>query len=165
VVALIVDTLAPSFGGERNRVQALKAVAYSSTAYWVASIISIIPASACCSAGGGHLQHLSAEHGPAVHDEVPAGESHRYTAVSIIVAIIVGWVFALVIGSIWRPGLGLGRASPVTRLRVHAHAAISPPAPPARAAAWSKKMQDASKQSMRRRNRAIRAPRRMQSAR
>jgi len=43
VVALIVDALAPSFSGEKNRVQALKAVAYSSTAYWVSSIIGIIP--------------------------------------------------------------------------------------------------------------------------
>src|ERR1700676_4474946 len=43
VVALIVDALAPSFGGEKNRVQALKTVAYSYTAYWVASIIGIIP--------------------------------------------------------------------------------------------------------------------------
>ncbi|HEY0767257.1 MAG TPA: Yip1 family protein, partial [Steroidobacteraceae bacterium] len=43
VLALIVEALAPTFGGEKNRVQALKAVAYASTASWVSSIIGIIP--------------------------------------------------------------------------------------------------------------------------
>ena len=43
IVALIVDALAPTFGAEKNRVQALKTVAYAYTAYWVVSIIGIIP--------------------------------------------------------------------------------------------------------------------------
>jgi hypothetical protein len=43
LLALIIDGLAPTFGGTRNRVQALKTVAYSSTAYWVAGIFTLIP--------------------------------------------------------------------------------------------------------------------------
>jgi hypothetical protein len=43
VMALIVNGLAPVFGGERNRVQALKVIAYSSTAVWIAGIISLLP--------------------------------------------------------------------------------------------------------------------------
>jgi hypothetical protein len=43
VLALIVEALAPTFGGEKNRVQALKTVAYAYTAGWVASIIGIVP--------------------------------------------------------------------------------------------------------------------------
>src|SRR5262245_3663874 len=35
VVAWIADALAPSFGGEKNFVQALKLVAYSYTAVWI----------------------------------------------------------------------------------------------------------------------------------
>ena len=38
VVALIVDALAPTFGGEKNFMQSLKLVAYSSTAAWLAGI-------------------------------------------------------------------------------------------------------------------------------
>ena len=43
IVALIVEALAPTFSGEKSRVQALKVVAYSYTASWVAAIIGIIP--------------------------------------------------------------------------------------------------------------------------
>ena len=43
VIAVVVDALAPSFTAQRNRVQALKTVAYSFTARWVASIIGVVP--------------------------------------------------------------------------------------------------------------------------
>ena len=43
LLALIVDALAPSFGGEKNFVQSLKLVAYSYTAAWIAGIFSILP--------------------------------------------------------------------------------------------------------------------------
>jgi hypothetical protein len=43
LLALIVDALAPNFGGQKNRVQAFKAVAYASTAGAVASAGAIIP--------------------------------------------------------------------------------------------------------------------------
>ena len=41
--ALIVDALAPSFGGEKNLVQSLKLVAYSCTAAWIAGIFNLLP--------------------------------------------------------------------------------------------------------------------------
>ena len=43
VLALIIDGLAPTFGGTRNPIQALKVAAYSSTAAWVAGIFAIMP--------------------------------------------------------------------------------------------------------------------------
>lgn len=43
VLALIVDALAPSFGGEKNFVQSLKLTAYSYTAAWIAGIFNLIP--------------------------------------------------------------------------------------------------------------------------
>jgi Yip1 domain len=44
LVALIIDGLAPSFGGTRNKVAAFKVAAFGSTAAWVAGIFGIIPA-------------------------------------------------------------------------------------------------------------------------
>ena len=44
VVALIVDALAPNFGSQKNFLQALKLVAFSMTAAWLAGIFSILPA-------------------------------------------------------------------------------------------------------------------------
>ncbi|MCL2872508.1 MAG: YIP1 family protein [Betaproteobacteria bacterium] len=43
VVALIINALAPSFGGQANFVQALKVTVYSSTAMWIAAILGLIP--------------------------------------------------------------------------------------------------------------------------
>ena len=41
IVALIIDALAPSFGGEKNQEQALKVAAYASTPSWVAGMRSV----------------------------------------------------------------------------------------------------------------------------
>jgi hypothetical protein len=43
IVALIVDALATTFGGEKSIVGSLKLVAYSLTAAWIAGIFRIVP--------------------------------------------------------------------------------------------------------------------------
>lgn len=43
LVALIVDALAPTFGGEKDIVASLKLVTYSLTAAWIAGIFRIVP--------------------------------------------------------------------------------------------------------------------------
>jgi hypothetical protein len=43
IVALIADVLAPTFGGTRDYVAAVKLVAYSFTAAWVAQIALLVP--------------------------------------------------------------------------------------------------------------------------
>ena len=43
VLALIIDALAPTFGGTKSSIQALKVAAYASTAAWIAGIFAIVP--------------------------------------------------------------------------------------------------------------------------
>lgn len=43
VIGLIIDALAPSFGAEKDQVQAMKVAVYSWTAAWLAGIFIIIP--------------------------------------------------------------------------------------------------------------------------
>jgi hypothetical protein len=43
VMALIVDALAPTFGGEKNFVRALQLLAYALTAAWIAGVFRLIP--------------------------------------------------------------------------------------------------------------------------
>jgi len=150
VVALIVDALAPSFGGEKNRVQALKAVAYSSTAYWVASIIGIIPGLGLIAAlAGGIYSIYLLNMGLPFTMKGPSDKAIGYTAVTIIVAIIVGWVFALVVGSVAGLGMGIGRGltgySPPSYSRPSG-GEFAPGTTGAALQAWTKKMADASKQ-------------------
>src|ERR1700682_3592884 len=44
LVALIVDALAPTFGGRKNFDSALKVTAYSYTPFWIVGILQLIPA-------------------------------------------------------------------------------------------------------------------------
>jgi hypothetical protein len=44
ILSIIVSELAPKFGAEKNRSQALKVVVYSMTPGWVAGVLGIIPA-------------------------------------------------------------------------------------------------------------------------
>ncbi|HEX9892471.1 MAG TPA: Yip1 family protein [Gemmatimonadales bacterium] len=43
VLALIIDALAPNFGGTKSQIQALKLAVYSSTASWIAGIFLLLP--------------------------------------------------------------------------------------------------------------------------
>jgi hypothetical protein len=43
VMGLIIDALAPTFGAQKNNIQALKTMAYAYTASWVAGVAQILP--------------------------------------------------------------------------------------------------------------------------
>jgi hypothetical protein len=43
LMALIIDALAPTFGGQKNQMQALKVTAFSFTPAWVAAVFHVIP--------------------------------------------------------------------------------------------------------------------------
>jgi hypothetical protein len=149
VVALIVDALAPSFGAEKNRVQALKTVAYASTASWVASIIGIIPGLGLLAAlAGGIYSIYLLNMGLPFTMKCPPEKAIGYTAVSAIVAIIIWWVLALVVGSMAGLGLGIGRGITGYSAPGYTHQGGDFAAGTTGAAlqAWSKKMADASKQ-------------------
>jgi hypothetical protein len=99
VVALIVDALAPTFGGQKSQVQALKAVAYSWTASWVAGVAALIPwlgflIMLAALAYGIYLLYL----GLAATMRCPVDKAGGYTAVTIIAAIVLSWIVALIIG-------------------------------------------------------------------
>ena len=43
VLALVIELLAPAFGGQQNRVQGLKVAAYGSTPYWLGGALALFP--------------------------------------------------------------------------------------------------------------------------
>jgi hypothetical protein len=152
VVALIVDALAPSFGGEKNRVQALKTVAYALTASWVASIIYIVPGlgllAVLVALAGGIYSIYLLNMGLPFTMKCPPEKAIGYTAVSAIVAIIVWWVLFLVVGSMGAFGLGVGRGITGYSAPGYTHQGGDFAAGSTGAAlqAWSKKMAEAGKQ-------------------
>jgi hypothetical protein len=149
ILTLIVDALAPSFGGEKNRVQALKTVAYAFTASWVASIIGIIPGLGLLAAlAGGIYSIYLLNMGLPFTMKCPPEKSIGYTAVSAILAIIIWWVLALVVGSMAGLGLGIGRGLTGYSAPGYTHQGGDFAAGSTGAAlqAWTRKMADASKQ-------------------
>ncbi|AIF45790.1 Yip1 family protein [Dyella japonica] len=101
VVALIIDALAPSFGGTKDPVQALKTVAYAWTAGWVAGIAVIVPWLGWLAVIAGvvygiYLLYLGLPHTM----RCPADKAGGYTAVAVIIAIVLSSIKALIVGGI-----------------------------------------------------------------
>jgi hypothetical protein len=96
IVALIVDALAPTFGGQKDSVRALKVTAYSFTASWVAGIVTIIPLlgilAFIASLYGLYLLYL----GLPVLMRCPEDKSIGYTIVVVICAFVVMFILSIV---------------------------------------------------------------------
>jgi hypothetical protein len=89
VLALIIDALAPNFGGEKNFMQALKVSAFSPTAMWLAGIFSIIPILGILGIVGLYSLYLLYT-GLPVLMKTPDEKAVPYTVVVIIIAIVLG---------------------------------------------------------------------------
>jgi hypothetical protein len=149
IVALIVEALAPSFNAEKNRVQALKTVAYAYTASWVAAIIGIIPGLGLLAALAGAVYGIYLLNmGLPYTMKCPPDKAVGYTAVTIIVAIIVAVLLSLVVRSVGGYGMGFGRGIagyPTPGYSRHG-GDFATGTTGAALQAWTKKMADASKQ-------------------
>lgn len=88
VLALIIDGLAPTFGGAKNGFQALKVAAYSSTAAWLAGIFNLVPALASLQILGLYSLYLLYL-GLPVLMKAPQEKALPYTGVVIVAAIVI----------------------------------------------------------------------------
>lgn len=88
VLALIIDALAPNFGGQKNQIQALKVAAYSSTASWVAGIFLVLPALSILGILGLYSFYLLYL-GLPVLMKSPPDKAVAYTVVVIVCAIVL----------------------------------------------------------------------------
>jgi hypothetical protein len=105
IVALIVDALAPSFGGTKNQVQALKVVAYSYTASWVGGLLSLIPQISIIGGIFGIYSLYLLFLGLPVLMKSPADKALGYTVVVIICAVVITAILFFAVGAL---GLGMG---------------------------------------------------------
>jgi hypothetical protein len=97
VLALIIDALAPNFGGQKSQVQALKVAAYSSTASWVAGIFLLIPSLGILAALGGLYSLYLLYLGLPIVMKAPTEKALGYTAVVVIAAIVLYLVIGIVV--------------------------------------------------------------------
>ncbi len=103
---LIINALAPTFGAQKDSVQALKTAAYAMTAGWVGGIAQIIPwigwlIGLALAFYGIYLLYLGLPHTM----KTPADKAGGYTAVTVIAGIILSWVCWAIVGSIVARGM------------------------------------------------------------
>ncbi len=99
VFAQIINAFAPTFGGQKDPVQALKAAAYAMTAAWIAGVANLIPflGMVIMIAGAAYSVYLLFLGLPATM-KAPADKVAGYTAVSVVIAVAIYWVIALIVG-------------------------------------------------------------------
>lgn len=100
ILALVIDALASSFDGQKNRLQAFKVAAYTGTAGWVAGVLNLFPPLAIIAALGGlyglYLLYL----GLPKLMKVPQEKAVGYTVVTIIVAVVLFLVVGAIGGAV-----------------------------------------------------------------
>jgi hypothetical protein len=101
VVALIINALAGTFGGQKDMVQALKTVAYSWTAAWVAGVAVIIPWIGWLVAIAGAIYGIYLLYlGLPFTMKCPPEKAGGYTALTVVIAIVLSWIVGLIVAGV-----------------------------------------------------------------
>ena len=95
VLALIIDALAPNFGGTKNMNQALKLAVYTATASWLAGIFSMVPGLRILGLLGLYSLYLLYTGLPLLMKS-PEDKSMTYTIVIVVCALVI----SIVIGAV-----------------------------------------------------------------
>jgi hypothetical protein len=101
VFALIINALAPNFGGQKDPLLALKTAAYATTAAWVAGIGQMLPGvgGLILLAGGIYSVYLLYLALPTTM-KCPPEKAVAYTAVSVVAAIVLFGIAAAIVGGV-----------------------------------------------------------------
>lgn len=106
VFALVIDALSPTFGGEKNFMQAFKVAAFAPVASWLAGVFSIVPALSILGLLGLYSLYLLYVGLPRLM-KTPAEKALPYTVVAILVGIVISLV-AGAVSAFLLPGRPLG---------------------------------------------------------
>jgi hypothetical protein len=103
ILSLVINALAPTFGGQKDSIQALKVAVYSYTPAWVAGVLQVLPLLGVLAVLGAlyglYLLYLGL---PRLMKS-PENQALGYTAVvvvcAIVLSIVVGAVGTMVVGA------------------------------------------------------------------
>ena len=116
LMALLVDVLAPTFGGQRDSLRALKVTVYSFTPAWIAGVLQLLPFLGIIGLFAGlyglYLLYL----GLPFLMRCPKEKAVGYTVVIVLCAIVmsavIGWISSMAFGGFGvRPFAGIDPAS------------------------------------------------------
>lgn len=97
LLGLIIDGLAPTFGAQRNQIQALKVAAYSSTAFWLAGVFALVPSLRPLQILGLYSLYLLYLGLPTLMKS-PRDKTMAYTVVTIVAAVVLFMLIAAIAG-------------------------------------------------------------------
>jgi hypothetical protein len=96
VLSLIIDALAPTFGGQKNQIQALKLAVYSFTPAWLAGVLRIVPLLGVLIFFAALYSIYVLYLGVPRLMKSPQDQAVAYTAVVVVCAMVLGFiVFAM----------------------------------------------------------------------
>jgi len=99
VISYVANFLSPKFGGKDDFNAAFKLVAYGMTASWLAGVFGLVPILGILGLLGLYSLYLFYV-GATPMMSVPEDKAVGYTAVTVVVAVVVMFVFNLITGSI-----------------------------------------------------------------
>ena len=106
VMSLIIDALAPTFGGTKDSLKALKLAAYYPTAVWVASAALVVPVLGFLIVLAGLIYSLFLLYvGLPVLMKNPPDKTAPYFVVILLIAIVVFWLINMIVQRVVYGGL------------------------------------------------------------
>lgn len=145
VMMLIIESLAPTFGAVKDRLQSLKTIAYAATPIWIVGVLHILPGLGFLVGLLGlaamfyafYLIKLGLPHTM----QCPKEKSLRYTVTVVVISIVLGFILSFLVGAI--SGVGsLSSKLPGSADDVH----FEKDSPMGKLESWSKQMEEASEQ-------------------
>jgi hypothetical protein len=100
VVALLIDALAPTFGGTKNPIAALKVAAYGSTAAYLGGVFSLLPALGVLGLVAAIYSIYLVYLGLPVLMKCPAERAGGYTAALVVCTLVAGLLLGAIRGAL-----------------------------------------------------------------
>jgi hypothetical protein len=98
LLSLIIDALAPTFNGQKNQIQALKLAVYSFTPAWIAGVLRIVPLLGIFAFFAALYSIYVLYLGIPRLMKSPQDKALPYTAVVVVIAIVMGFIVAAISG-------------------------------------------------------------------
>jgi len=99
VMALIIDGLAPTFGGQKSQPNALKLAVYSMTPVWLVGVFSLIPGLSILAILGLYGLYLFWLGAPTLM-KTPEDKSIAYTAAVVVCGIVISVIVGAIVAAI-----------------------------------------------------------------
>ena len=145
IMAFIINQLAPSFGGEKNDLQALKTTAYAYTGAWIAGAGQLLPWLGMVLLLAGSLYSIYLLYlGLPATMQCPPEKSKGYTAAAMVAAVILGLIMSTIVGTMTGTGTMAESQSPGEKSRMDI-LGFDKDSPAGKMEEWAKKMEAAGK--------------------